>query len=210
MVRGRRPECGLMLKRALLFFCLTCLPLAAEEPNHADHEELRALLRGVQTAMNEQKYQDLKPYFHDHLRVTTINQDVITKPEALEPYFRDWIGPGKYVKGLKMELTADDLTEFYGEGDSRFGVVRGGGVEDYDLTDGRRLDMRTRWTATVVKQGGKWKILALHIGANFYKNPIVDQFQKAAGYYGVGGFAAGSLLGVVLTLALVRRGQRSA
>ena len=200
-----------MFKKILLLVFLALFAFgAAEEPNHADHEELRALLRGVETAMNEQKYQDLKPYFHDHLRVTTINQDIITKPEGLEPYFRDWIGEEKYVKSLKMKLTADDLTEFYGTGDARFGVVRGGGVEDYDLTDGRRLEMQTRWTATVVKDGGKWKILALHIGANFYKNPIVDQFQKAAGTYGVGGFAAGILLGSVLTLLLTRRGQRPA
>lgn len=191
----------------LLLLVLTTLAGVGEEKDHADHEELRALLKGVEQAMNSQKYQDLVPYFHPNLRVTVINQDKITRPEEFDPYFRDWIGQGKYVKNLKMTLTADDLTEFYGSGDSRFGVVRGGGLEDYDLTDGRRLEMKTRWTATVVKHEGKWKILALHIGANFYNNPIVEQFQKATTTYGIGGLVAGALGGGLLVFLMMRKRQ---
>lgn len=180
----------------LLLLALLAIPVFAEETDHADHEELRALLRGVEGAINSEKYQDMLPFFHPQLRVTTINQQVLKTPAELEPYFRDWIGPNQYVQKLTMKLTADDRTEFYGEGDSRFGVVRGSGTEDYALTDKRHLDMKTRWTATVVKHEGRWKILALHIGANFYDNPIVAQFQKAAPKYGMAGLALGLLLGV--------------
>lgn len=191
-----------LLALLILLFCN--LPLLAEEANHADHEELRAILRGVEEAINAEKYSDLAPFFHEHLRVTTVNQQIITTPAGLEPYFKDWIGPEKYVKKLVMKLTADDLTEFYGTDDSRFGVVRGSGTEDYALKDGRHLDMKTRWTATVVKEQGNWKILALHIGANFYDNPIVSQFQKANTTYGLAGVALGLVLGVGVTLVLRR------
>jgi hypothetical protein len=189
----------------LLVALALCWTALAEEKDHADHEDLRALLHGVEQAMNSQKYSDLLPYFHDRLRVTMINQEVVTQREGLEPYFKDWIGPGKYVKNLTMKLTADDLTEFYGSGESRFGVVRGAGTEDYDLTDGRRLEMKTRWTATVVKEQGKWRILTLHIGANFYRNPIVEQFQKAAKTYAMLGLAAGAVGGALLTWLVTRR-----
>jgi len=198
---------GKMMKRCLLLVILTLalvIGVGAEEKDHADHEELRALLHGVEQAMNSQKYTDLLPYFHQNLRVTMINQEVVTKPEGLDPYFKDWIGPGKYVKSLNMKLTADDLTEFYGTGPSRFGVVRGAGTEDYDLTDGRRLEMKTRWTATVVKDNGKWRILTLHIGANFYKNPIVEQFQNATKTYAIAGLVAGALGGGLLVFLLTR------
>lgn len=188
----------------VLLVCLL-LPVAAEEADHADHEELRALLKGVEQAMNSQKYNELLPYFHEKMRVTVINQDVVLKPEALDPYFKDWIGDGKYVKSLKMALTADDLTEFYGSGESRFGVVRGAGVEDYDLTDGRKLHMQTRWTATVVKQKGHWVILALHIGANFYKNPIVEELQGATKTYAAGALVVGLLLGGLGGAVLFRK-----
>lgn len=192
----------------MLILLICSLGARAEETDHADHEELRALLKGVVAAMNSQKYEDLMPYFHEHLRVTTINQDVITRPEGLEPYFRDWIGPGKYVRDLKMQMEADDRTEFYGEGESRFGVVRGSGVEDYNLTDGRRLDMRTRWTATVMKDKGRWRILALHIGANFYRNPIVEEIQNKVKSYSVAAGLGGLLAGLVLGLLLGRASKK--
>lgn len=179
------------------------------EENHEDHEELRALLKGATTAINEERFENLQDYFHPKLRVTTVNQESIIKPEALEPYFRSWVGPEQYVLKMNMSMEADELTEFYGDGPSRFGVVRGKGVEDYDLADGRDLKLDTRWTATVVKDaGGKWKILALHLGTNFYDNPIVAQFQQATKTYGFGGLGLGILLGVVLGFLLGRRQKR--
>jgi hypothetical protein len=193
------------MKRLWIWLMLVGLAWGQVEKNHADHEQLRALLKSVESAMNGQKYNDLQPYFHPDMKVTVINQDVLSKLDQFDPYFRDWIGPGKYVKSLKMSLTADALTEFYGEGESRFGVVRGSGVEDYDLSDGRRLEMKTRWTATVVKHQGKWKILSLHLGANFYRNPIVEQFQKAATTYGILGLLAGSVAGGLLVFVALRK-----
>jgi hypothetical protein len=83
--------------------------------------------------------------------------------------------------------------------------VRGDGHEEYDLTDGRHLDMHTRWTATVVKDKGKWKILTLHIGANFYKNPIVEAIQESTKLYAAGGAAVGFLVGALLVYLLRRK-----
>ena len=193
-----------MLRTAYLLMLMLLLSLAASaEENHEDHEALRATLAGATAAVNEQRFQDLPQYFHPDLRVTTINQELITKPEGLEPYFRSWGGPDKYGKTMKMSMEADDLTEFRGTGDSRFGVCHGTGVEEYDLADGRYLTVKTRWTATVVPSGdGGWKILTLHLGANFYDNQIVEQFQSAAKTYppiaGVVGIVVGLLLGLFL------------
>lgn len=179
---------------------------ATAEQDHADHEELRALLKGATGAINEQRFDEVSKFFHPKLRVTTVNQEVITKPEGLEPYFRAWVGEGQYVRSMKMTMEADEVTEFYGEGGSRFGVCRGKGVEDYDLTDGRRLLLDTRWTATVVKDGeGRWKILALHLGTNFYDNPIVAQFQAAATKFGAGGLTGGLVLGGLMGFLFGRR-----
>lgn len=179
------------------------------EENQQDHEALRAMLRGATTAVNEQRFQDLPQYFHEDLRVTTIAQELITKPEGLEPYFRSWIGPDQYVKSMKMSMEADDLTEFYGTGDSRFGICRGTGVEEYDLADGRYLTLKTRWTATVVPaEGGTWKIIALHLGVNFYDNQIVEQFQSAAKTYPPVAGIAGVIVGLLLGLFIGRRGKK--
>jgi ketosteroid isomerase-like protein len=198
-----------MFKKLLVIACLLVSSIsfaATEEPNHAIHQELRGLLQGIETAINTEKYGDLKQYFDEKLKVTTINQNVITTPEGIDAYFKEWFGQGGYLKKLEIKLTPDALTELYGDpANPTWGLVYGGGIENYQLSDGRFLPMKTRWTATVVKEAdGKWRILALHIGANFYDNPIFAAVKDSTKYYAAGGLAAGLLLGV-FGMVLLRR-----
>lgn len=61
----------MILKKLLLFVFLLMSSVSfanAEEPNHAIHEELRDLLQGIETAINAEKYGDLKQYFDEKRR----------------------------------------------------------------------------------------------------------------------------------------------
>lgn len=199
-----------MLKQCIIgiFLLFSGVAFAADEiPNQAIHQELRGLLQGIETAINNEKYGDLKQYFDANLHVTTINQNIITTPEGIDAYFKEWFGEGGYLKKLDIKLNADALTKLYGDpANPSWGLVYGGGVENYQLTDGRFLPMKTRWTATVVKSSdGKWRILALHIGANFYSNPIFDAVKESTKYYAAGGLAIGLLLGALLMVLINKR-----
>ncbi len=188
---------------SLLLFLLF-LPASAEEPDHEIHAELRVLLKGIETAINTKKYSDLKPYFHENLRVTTVNQNTITSHAEIESYFKDWFGEGGYLKSLNMTLKPDALTEIYN--DKTMGVVRGGGIEKYKLSDGRDLDLETRWTATVIKDiDNKWRILALHLGTNFYDNAIFHESRRFLTKMGIIGAMAGLVIGILLGLFLRRK-----
>lgn len=179
---------------------------AAALANSPIHQELRSLLQGIETAVNTQQYGDLKQFFDEKLHVTTINQNVITTPAGLDGYFKEWFGEGAYLKKLDIKLNADGLTQLHDDPENpTWGMVYGSGLEKYQLADGRNLDMKTRWSATVVKGvDGKWRILALHIGTNFYDNPILHAVQKSTQYYAAGGLALGLLLGA-LGMAFIRR-----
>jgi ketosteroid isomerase-like protein len=180
---------------ALLLFA--CPAFAAEEPDHAIHEELRGLLQGIEQAVNTEKYQDLAQYFSDSMRVTTINQEVISSRAEIEPYFKKWFGPGGFLKKLDMKLIADAPTELYGN--KTFGIVRGSGLENYRLSDTRYFEMKTRWTATVIKDSdGKWRILALHIGTDFLDNPILAKAKDSLVTFTAGGLIAGLIAGALL------------
>jgi hypothetical protein len=195
-----------MTKRLLLTaIMLMCAPLlAAQESDEAIHEELRALLSGIETAVNSESYGDLAQYFHDAAHITTINQEVISSSDEIEPYFDFWFGEDGYLKTLRMSLEADALTEFYA--DKTFGVVRGSGQEDYVLSDERFFPMETRWTATVSKDDdGRWRILTLHIGTNFLDNPILSVAENSAKYFGAGGAVVGLLLGLFFGFMWGRR-----
>lgn len=139
---------------------------AAEEPDHAIHEELRAVLATMQNAINAGKFDDMLPVISPDVRATPITQEVISKRDEVSGYFKRWFGPGGFLKSLQMTLTADALTEL--SADKTWGLVRGSGQERYTLADGRLYDMKTRWTAVVQKEAdGKWRLRGIHIGTDF-------------------------------------------
>ena len=192
--------------RVSLFFLLflALQVVAAEEPDHEIHVELRALLNGIETAVNTEKYADLHQYFHKNLRVTTVNQNTIISYPEIDAYFKEWFGDGGYLQSLELSLEPDALTEFYN--DKTMGIVRGSGVEKYELTDGRFLDLKTRWTATLIKDtDSKWRIIALHLGTNFYDNPIYHETRKYLIKMGVAGTAVAAIVGILIGFFLGRR-----
>lgn len=192
--------------RAFLILALLLLsgPNRAAEPDPAIHNELRALLQGLEQAVNTERYGDLAQYFSANMTVTTINQEVLTKPAEIAPYFQRWFGPGGYLKKLDMKLTADALTRL--DPDKNYGVVTGSGLEKYILADGRSFDMLTRWTASVMKgDDGKWRILTLHIGTNFLDNPILTKAEASLAWFAAGGAGGGLVLGMLLMAFLKRR-----
>ncbi len=177
---------------------------SAEEPDNASvHKELRNLLDGIETAINGGRYGDMAVFFHNNMRVTTINQEVLSSPAEIDSYFGRWFGPDGYLSKLHITLTADALTEFYA--DNTVGVVRGHGEESYILADGRSFEMLTRWTATVIldKDGG-WQILALHIGTNFLDNPILAKAEGAMVEAALIGFLIG-IVAILLIGYIIRR-----
>ena len=190
----------------LLTFTFGVNTITAEE-NSKIHNELRALVKGIENAVNTKHYGELKQYFHKDLRVTTVNQNTITTLEGIATYFEDWFGEDGYLISLKMALNPDALTELYAK--KTMGVVSGSGIEKYKLKDGRDLDLKTRWTATVIKDiDGKWRILSLHIGTNFYDNAIYNEMSKQLKKWGI--IAALLALLIGLSLGYWFRGRKKA
>lgn len=177
---------------------------AQEEEDHAIHEELRAILTGIETAINSEQYGDLAQYFHEDLAITTITQEVMLSREDIAPYFEMHFGEGGRLNKLNMRLEADSLTEFYA--DKTMGIVVGSGEEDYDMRDGRFFAMKTRWTGTVIlDDDGKWRILALHIGTDFLDNPVINTIEAAVKEYMIKGAVGGAIVGLILGFLIGRR-----
>src|SRR5260221_6955070 len=168
------------MNKVLLLACLLLpLPLyAAEESDHAIHEELRGILGTVQTAINSGNYDAMLPVLSKDVRATTITQETMSGRAEVSAYFKHWFGPGGFLKKLNMTFTADALTEL--SADKTWGIVRGSGMEQYTLSDGRRYDMATRWTPTGVREAdGKWRPPANHNGPNFLDKPILSGAKRA-------------------------------
>lgn len=195
------------MRKFLLLCCLILSPLMATAQDAGDkpiHDELRGMIGGLTQAINARQYEQLAPFFHEKMRVTTINQEFLASRGEIAPYFNKWFGPGGYLKSLEMTLDADVETEL--AADKTWGIARGKGMERYELADGRKFDLSTRWTATVTKDAdGKWRILSLHIGTNFLDNPLLSAIEGATVKVGAAGAIGGIVLGLLIGWLIGRR-----
>ncbi len=195
----------------VLVLLLTSGTLFAAETNSEDeaiHNELRALLYGLENAVNSEHYEDLPQYFHKNMRVTMSNQEVLSSKEDIGKFFDFWFGKDGYLKRVEMTLNADELTELYA--DKTMGIVRGKGVENTYLSDSRFFPMQTRWTATVIKDQGEWRILSLHIGVDFLDNPVLSMVEESGKYLALFGTLVGLILGLLLGFVFWRKRRSSA
>ncbi len=194
-----------MVKHLFLACLLVALPaMAAEEADHEIHQELRGILMTVQSSVNSANFDAMLPVLSKDIEATTITQEVMRGHQEVSAYFKKWFGPGGFLKKLDMHFTADALTEL--SADRTSGVVLGSAIESYTLADGRKYDMKSRWTATVVKEAdGKWRLRTIHFGTNFLDNPILDAAKQAVVRYAALAGGIGLLVGLFLGFLLARR-----
>ena len=169
------------MKRALAVVTIALLlpaaAAAAQEADHAIHEELRALVRGVTTAMNESRFDDVLPYLTEDVEATSITQEVMSGRAEVSRYFKEWFGPAGYMRRMTLSMDADRLTEL--SADRTWGLVRGKALEHYEAKDGDLFDFSTRWTAVMVRNDdGRWRLRAIHFGTNHLDNPVLDKVRR--------------------------------
>ena len=183
-----------------------CLPIAAmaEEPDHAIHEELRAVLRQIVGAINSGNYDNMLPVLDEKVEVTSMTQEIMSGRAGVSAYFREWFGPGGYMKKLDMKLEPDALTEL--SPDNSWGLVRGKALEHYEAKDGGLFDFKTRWTAVMVKNAdNRWRLRAIHFGTNHLDNPVLSKVQRKLTQYGIAASVASLIIGLCLGWILRRR-----
>jgi hypothetical protein len=70
--------------------------------------------------------------------------------------------------------------------------------------------MNVRWSATVVKENGEWKVAIAHVGTDFLNNPVLDRvtsfWKKDVCIACPAGIAAGVIIGWMFG----RRGRNKA
>jgi len=187
-----------------LFVLFGSAAQAAEEADHAIHEELRAVLRQIESAVNTGEFDKMLPVLSEKIRGTPVNQEFLSSRAEVSAYFKKWFGTGGYLKKLEMQLTPDALTEL--SDDKSWGIVYGKGVEKYVLADGRPYELHTRWTATMVKEGdGRWRVRGIHVGTDFLDNPILAEAERALGFGVAGGLAGGVILGLLTGWLVFRK-----
>ncbi len=185
-------------------FCLLVTATTRAQNRDADHEELRALLRIATEAMNAKSFDTLDALFHSKFSVTTVDQKLFTNFADFKAYYEGLLnGPNAPVKSIVFNPEADALTEFVGD---NIGLSHGISRDTFTFADGDVRTMESRWTATLIKEGSRWKILNLHIGTNLLDNPVTEAAKSYVYKVGIGAGLGGLVLGFLLAWLL--RGKR--
>lgn len=173
---------------------------AAENPVH---QELRAFRQQVVEAIASEDIEKLLPYLTDNVVVTWQNGEVSRGHDEVRKYYdRMMRGPSPVVKSLKSNPVPDQLTNLFGD----VGVAHGSSNDHFVLTDGQDFDLKTIWSATVVKQDGVWKIASFHASTNMFDNAVLWLIvRKTAIWVGGGAGLIGIVLGVLLMKLVGRK-----
>src|SRR5262249_43359829 len=107
-------------------------------------------------------------------------------------YNRVMTGPNKIVESFNCSVNVDELTTLYGE---NMGICFGSSDEHFKLTNGRKLDVKGRWTATLVKEDARWLVASLHASTNLFDNVILDLVKSPLTLIAILCLVAGVVLG---------------
>ena len=186
---------------AAIFACL--FTVAAHAQEDPAHQELRAVRDGLLAAMNGGDIDAQLVFLHPHVVVTWHNAEVSRGRDGVRQYLDRMLkGPSKIVEKFGAEVSVDELSILYG-GDTA--IAFGKAQEHFTMVGGRTFDFPGRWSATLVKDGGKWLVASLHTSDNIFDNPLLNAATKALPWSVGGALLVGALGGWFLG----RRGRRA-
>lgn len=162
-----------------VLFILACFTSSAfgEDKYQADRELLRATLAKITNALNSQNMDELAGYLSKDFRFTTLDQKLIKTPEELKKYYES------LFKSNNAIIKSYKTTPTFEEGGATFlsdtiCYCVGSAIDEYTITNVNDIKLPIRWSTVLEKEDGVWKVKVLHLGANFYDNPVIDKVSS--------------------------------
>lgn len=180
--------------------------LPADDNREADHVALRALRDKVAMAIDKQDLKALTPCFAKDFAFIAVNQTVLTNAAQVQEFFdRMFRSSEALISSLKTEPKADIPTRFL---EANTGICYGTSKDTYTMKSGKVVEMNVRWSATVVKENGEWKVALAQVGTDFLNNPVLEGLKAFAMKLGIGASLGGLIVGIVIGW-LLSRGKRA-
>ena len=206
-----------ILNSAIVVLVLAGRPLPAQEADETEvapqgktgasgedpvHNELRALRDGLLAATNKGDVDAMLSFCHPNIRFTTPDGRLHRGHGGVRKYLDEMMkGPNAYVKSFKADVNVDELTLLYGDDT---GIATGTSVDQFEVAGGNKFQLTDRWSATLVKEDGKWLVADYHTAASVFDNPLLDLAKRSVYWAGGIGLVLGLAAGV-LGSRLMRR-----
>lgn len=167
------------------------------------HDELRALQKAMEDALNARDLDALLANVDDKLVFTAMNAESGYGKDHVRNYFHKMLnGDKKIVENIKVDFVPDALATLYGPD---VAVSAGNADSHYELTNGMKFDVMARWTSTLVRKDGRWLVASFHYSTNMFKNPVLDAQRKWLLMAGGGAALVLAILGFLIGRKTGRR-----
>jgi ketosteroid isomerase-like protein len=174
------------------------------------HDALRRVRDEMLDAWKRRDIDALLAHVDPNVVVTWQNGTVSRGPDAIRAFYKSMLaGDAGVLASINSTLTVDDLSVLQGPDTA----IAFGNIHD-DMTFKRplffagptTLSLNSRWTATLVRKAGEWKLASYQAGVNPFSNPILEMATRAAGRIGAAvGFIIGVLVALLIGWAVRRR-----
>ena len=175
------------------------------DPDEASrmHDELRALRDRMYAAYENRDVDALLSDCSDEIVITWQNGDRNVGHDAFRDFYKEMMsGENAIVKDISTTFEVDAESILYGDDTA---IARGSVRDRFELSSGSDLVLSSKWTATVVKQQGDWKVASFHVSASIFDNAVLDKVKNSLFLVGAACGAIGLVLGWLLSSVLRRR-----
>jgi ketosteroid isomerase-like protein len=174
-----------------------------EAAEHPEHKELRAVKIAMEDAFNKKDIDGLLKHVHKNAVVTWQNAEVSRGHKGIKEYYdRMLTGDTSVLSKVEAKPELEELSILYGEPPTT-AIAYGKLKDEYKLRDGTLIKMDSRFSATLVKEEGKWLIVNFHGSTNVFGNAVMDTAIKktmwmTAGAVGLAALLIGLIIGRVM------------
>lgn len=172
------------------------------------HTELSQLRERVFAAYESRNLDALLQDVHPEVIATWQNGFRARGHNAVRSFYDEMLnGDQRVVRDVKSKLTVDGLSVIHGE---RAAIACGNLDDHFELMNGTKLDLQSKWTATLVKQDDRWMIASFHVSSSIFDNPVLAAFKSWLTTCVVATAVVASIAGGIFGFLMTRRPKGSA
>ena len=179
----------------LLVSLVLAVPMFAQDSHQEDRAALRNILVEVERGINDQDIERILSQMDPACTVTWWNAEISRGHDEIRAYYKRMVkDDGRLINKYTTQAKVSAPARFVGSsGDV---AVADGSMEDefFPVIRGS-FKLSSRWTTTLVKSGGQWKIVNLHLSSNVFTNSLISELTRGLWYAGGGGLLVGALAG---------------
>ncbi len=195
-----------MLKCALIALLLTTATAVAQTTKPVTDSDPTAAITSLRNELIDSFNKGDLPRLLSHLDPDVVivwqNGEVCRGPEQVKAYYNKMMtGPDRIVSGVSSDPKVTDR-HVYGDWAVSWGEMN----DHFKLTDGRDLDMNSKFTATIARRGDAWTVTSFHLSVNAFDNSILRLVATKATLWagGIAGVLA-LLIGILIGRAMRRK-----